>query len=191
MNNIKESKQKNLIVVDKKTDYKKKLYILILIMVISGFFGFIYETIFYKIDLGYFVKRGSTFGPWIPIYAVGGLLITIISYRLKKNPFIVFVINSNVTGLLEYVTGYVLYEYKGIRLWDYNKEIWNFGNINGYICLRSVLFFGISSLFLVYCIIPAIKKFAFGIEQNKLKAISYVLGLLFILDVIAFKVLVK
>ena len=46
-----------------------------LIMILSGFFGFIYEMLFYKIDLGYFVKRGSTFGPWIPIYAFGGLLL--------------------------------------------------------------------------------------------------------------------
>ena len=35
--------------------------VLILVMVISAIFGFIYETIFYRIDLGYFVKRGSTF----------------------------------------------------------------------------------------------------------------------------------
>ena len=34
------------------------------------------------------------------------------------------------------------------------EEILSFGNIGGYICLRSVLFFGISGLFLVYAIIP-------------------------------------
>ena len=45
--------------------------ILLLVFTFSGIFGFIYETIFYKIDLGYFVKRGTTYGPWIPIYAYG------------------------------------------------------------------------------------------------------------------------
>ena len=42
--------------------------ILLLVFVVSGIFGFIYETFFYRIDLGYFVKRGTTYGPWIPIY---------------------------------------------------------------------------------------------------------------------------
>ena len=45
--------------------------ICMLIFTFSGIFGFIYETIFYKIDLGYFVKRGTTYGPWIPIYGFG------------------------------------------------------------------------------------------------------------------------
>ena len=97
-------KEKFLIFKDEKINLKNTIYILILIMVISGFFGFIYETIFYRIDLGYFVKRGSTFGPWIPIYAFGGLLITIMSYRFRKNPFLVFLINCAVTGILEYST---------------------------------------------------------------------------------------
>ncbi len=48
--------------------------ILLLIFTFSGIFGFIYETLFYRIDLGYFVKRGTTYGPWIPIYAYGRVI---------------------------------------------------------------------------------------------------------------------
>lgn len=116
----------NKIFDDEKYNLKTTINILILIMILSGFFGFIYETIFYRIDLGYFVKRGSTFGPWIPIYAFGGFFITAISYRFRKSPLAIFLINCVVTGILEYGTGYVLYEFFGTRLWDYNTEIWNF-----------------------------------------------------------------
>ena len=118
--------QKINIFDDEKYGLKTTISILIIIMIFSGIFGFIYETIFYKIDLGYFVKRGSTFGPWIPIYAFGGFFITVLSYRFRKNPFIIFILNCIITGILEYGTGYVLYEFMGIRLWDYNTEIWNF-----------------------------------------------------------------
>jgi len=118
----------------KDISIKTSINILILIIIISGLFGFIYETIFYRIDLGYFTKRGSTYGPWIPIYAFGGLFITLFTYNLKDKPLLIFIINTLITGLLEYVTGYILFEFKGIRLWDYNTEILNFGNINGYIC---------------------------------------------------------
>ena len=160
------------------------MMIILLIFTFGGIFGFIYETLFYRIDLGYFVKRGTTFGPWIPIYAFGGLFITILTYRFRKSPFVVFILNCIITGTLEYVTGYVLYEFMGIRLWDYNTEIWNFGNINGYICLRSILFFGISSLFLIYVMIPIIKRTVNKISESNLNIIAIILGVLFILDII-------
>ena len=174
---------------DENLDIRATIYILVLIGAFCGFLGFVYETIFYRIDLGYFVKRGSTFGFWIPIYAVGGILVTLFTYRLRKHPFIVFFTNSIVTGILEYATGYYLYEYKGIRLWDYNTEIWNFGNINGYICFRSILCFGLSSLFLVYLIIPCLKKITENLKDKVLCVISITLGLLFLIDVITYMIL--
>ena len=73
---------------DEDFNNKTTINVLIFIMILSGFFGFIYEILFYKIDLGYFVKRGSTFGPWIPIYAFGSLFLTLFVYRYRKNPFI-------------------------------------------------------------------------------------------------------
>lgn len=169
----------------KDEEYGKKdtFNILILIMIISGIFGFIYETFFYTIDLGYFVKRGSTFGPWIPIYAFGGIFITITAYNLKEKPLLVLVINCIVTGLLEYLTGFVLFEYFNTRLWDYNNEIWNFGNINGYICFRSIAFFGLSGLFLIYIIIPILKKVINRFSVKKLSFFSGLLACIFFFDI--------
>lgn len=117
--NMNNSKSKKLSRIDKYN-------LLVLLMISSGIFGFIYETIFYKIDLGYFVKRGSTFGPWIPIYFFGGGLILILTYSLREKPGLVFLANCFITGILEYFTGCILYEYYNLRLWDYNSEIWNF-----------------------------------------------------------------
>ena len=186
-NNLKE---KLLIFKEEKYNLKTTFNILSLILIFSGIFGFIYETFFYRIDLGYFVKRGSTFGPWIPIYAFGGILITLISYRFKQKPILVFIINCIVTGILEYLTGAFLYYFcDGLRLWDYNTEIWNFGNINGFICARSILFFGISGLFLIYMIIPILKKIIAKISEKKINIVSTVLLITFVLDIVLFRVL--
>ena len=173
---------------DEKFSMKTTINVLILIMIFSGVFGFIYELIFYRIDLGYFVKRGSSFGPWIPIYTFGGLFITLISYRFRKNPLAVFIINCFITGILEYFTGFILYEMFNIRLWDYNTEIWNWGNINGYICARSILFFGVSSLMLVYVVIPLIKKLVKEVSEKKITILAYFLGGLFVLDIIVYNI---
>ena len=128
-----------------------------LIVVLAGIFGWIYEFIFYYFDSGmeYFSYQGGNFLSWINIYATGSILIILSTKKVKKNPFLVFLISMVVTGLLEYISGFLIYHLcDGLRLWDYNTEILNFGNIDGFICLRSVLFFGLSSLILMYLMLP-------------------------------------
>lgn len=53
----------------------------------------------------------------------------------------------------------------GNRCWDYNNEILNFGNIGGFVCLRSVLVFGIMALILIYVLVPLL--FYLAKKSNK------------------------
>ena len=115
---------------------------------------------------------------------LAGVFITLFTYKFRKKPFVVFILSSIISGILEYVVGYLLFNIKGIRLWDYNTEIWNFGNIGGFICLRSVLFFGISGLFLIYFMIPIFKKIASKCSKDLFKLIAILPTSLFILDII-------
>ena len=161
-----------------------KIMIILLIFSFGGIFGFIYETFFYRIDLGYFVKRGTTFGPWIPIYGFGGVFITILTYKFRKKPIVVFLLSCIISGILEFTVGYLLFNLKGIRLWDYNEEIWNFGNIGGYICFRSIMFFGLSGLFLIYFVIPIFKNWASRCKKSIFSLIALIPGILFAADII-------
>lgn len=134
-----------------------KLGIMALIVVIAGVFGFVYEFIFYYFNSGMkqFYFRGGNFLPWINIYAIGAVMIYLLTYKKRKSILKVFFINTIICGILEFVAGFTMYTFfDGFRCWDYNTEILNFGNIGGYICLRSVLFFGVSSLLLIYGIVP-------------------------------------
>lgn len=135
----------------------QKLGIIFLLIVISGVFGWVYEFIFYYFNGGMceWYMQGGNFLPWINIYAIGGLLILFTTYKFKKHPLVVFFIAFFATGILELVAGWLVYAIgNGTRYWDYNAEILNFGNVGGFVCLRSVLFFGISALFLIYDIVP-------------------------------------
>ena len=138
-------------------DKKTMLGIFCMIIVIGGVFGFLYEYLFYFFNGGMkeFYYRGGNFLPWINIYATGSVMIYIFTYKYRKSPLKVFLISVISTGLLEYFSGLGIYIIgDGLRYWDYNTEILNFGNINGFICLRSVMFFGLSSLLLMYIIVP-------------------------------------
>lgn len=116
------------------------------IFFLGGVGGFVYEELFYRIDLGRWVKRGTTFGPWIPIYGFGAVAIILMVWKWKDKPLMIFLIGSLVAGILEFVTGYLLWHIGHVRLWDYNVEIWNWLNIGGYVCFRSVAFFGVAAL---------------------------------------------
>ena len=135
----------------------QKIGILMLIVVASGFFGWVYEFIFYFFDggTGEFYMQGGNFLPWINIYAIGAILILATTYKVRRYPWAVFLIAMVATGILEFVAGWLVYTIgNGTRYWDYNVEILNFGNIGGFVCLRSVLFFGVSALILMYLMVP-------------------------------------
>lgn len=163
-------------------DKKQKISIVLLLISIGGVFGWIYEFIFYYFNDGKFTYQGGNFLPWINIYAIGALLILLTTYRYKKHPFIVFIISILVTGLLEYFSGLVIDKIFNTRFWNYNIEILNFGNINGYICLRSVLFFGISALLLMYLILPICKKIVTKFNKERVFKIAIILCLIFLID---------
>ena len=131
--------------------------ILMLSVVFAGFFGWIYEFIFYYFDAGTgeFYMQGGNFLPWINIYAIGLVPIIAACYRIKKYPWAVFLLSIVISGIVEFVGGWLVYTIgNGTRYWDYNVEILNFGNIGGFVCLRSVLIFGLSALFFMYLVLP-------------------------------------
>lgn len=182
---IMKEKLKKYINTDYKFDKLEMTGILCLIIVISGIFGFLYEFIFYYFNGGMkeFYWRGGNFLPWINIYATGSIMIYIFTYRYRKNPFKVFLISFISTGILEYFSGLGMYIFgDGIRCWDYNQEILNFGNIDGFVCLRSVLFFGISSLLLIYVIVPLCYYLARHMNRKVFLTISITLCSIIMID---------
>ncbi len=151
----------------------------------GGIAGWIYEMIFYRINDGMFVQRGQGLGPWLPIYGFGSVFICLLAARFQKSKAAVFLVSAAVSGILEYLTGWVLFHFfDGLRLWDYNTEIWNWGNINGYICLRSILLFAFAGMFLIYIAVPAIRRLSRMVPKHVFYLIGFTPGILFIIDIL-------
>lgn len=170
---------------DIKFDKLTYLAIFSLVISISGVFGFVYEYIFYFINSGFktFYYRGGNFLPWINIYAIGAIMIYILTYKYRKKPLKVFLISMISTGILEYLAGYLMYHFNGgIRCWNYDTEILGFLSIDGYVCLRSVLFFGLSGLILTYLIIPLCFYLAKNTNKTLFLTFSFTLGFIFLAD---------
>lgn len=170
---------------DYKFDKLSWIGIFCLLIVITGIFGFLYEFIFYYFNGGMqkFYWRGGNFLPWINVYATGSIMIYLLTYRSRKKPLKVFLISFFSTGILEYISGLGMYIIgHGKRCWDYNNEILNFGNINGFICLRSVTFFAISGLLLIYVVIPLCFYLAQKMNKKIFLAISIILCSIIMID---------
>ena len=168
-----------------KLDSYQKIGIMCLIIIFSGVFGWVYEFVFYYFNEGMneFYMQGGNFLPWINIYATGAILIYFLTRKYKKEPLKVFLISFISSGILEYFTGLVIYKlFNGLRLWDYNTEILNFGNIGGFVCLRSVLFFGLSGLMLMYLIIPAFIKISMKFDSKLFFKICFLICFIFLFD---------
>lgn len=124
---------------------------LFLIFLTGCLVGWVYEEVFYWFTEGMLRNRGILYGPWLPIYGVGALGIYFMK-PLKKHPAWLFLACVAVTGVVEYIIGYVGIQFFGLRLWDYRELFWN---LDGIICLRSVVSFGILGLVFHYLLEPA------------------------------------
>ena len=162
---------------------RKLIPLLMLIFTVAGVIGFIYEEICGYINEGHFFKRGTTFGPWIPIYGFGALLIFALTFRIRKKPLLVFIIATVACGLFELTSGYVIDRFFHMRLWDYSNVMLNWGHVNGYICVRSVITWGIFGMLLMYGVLPLAEK----IQMRRPRAFNIVtiaLFGLFVLDIV-------
>lgn len=168
-----------------KLEKWQKMGVFCLVFVLSGILGWVYEFVFYYFNGGMkeFYLQGGNFLPWINIYAFGAILVGVLTYKLKKKPILVFLVSVVATGVLEYVAGWLVFKIgNGTRFWDYNTEIWNFGNIDGFVCLRSVLVFGVLSMGLVYGLVPFLVFLSKKMGKKTFLTLAVTLFVVFLAD---------
>ena len=140
-----------------KLETYQKVGVVLLIVVLAGFVGWVWEFLLAEFEGGFkhlYIKGGNLL-PWMNIYAYGALLIMLLSHKLKKYPWAVFLVSALGCGLLELFAGWIVYTVgNGTRYWDYSTGFWSFGNINGFVCPASVVCFGLGALALMYLLLP-------------------------------------
>ena len=158
-----------------------------LLIVFISIMGWIYECAFYSLTEGEFIRRGFGLGPWIPIYGVGTALFLLVTGMKEITAFKAFVAGFLGSSILEFGTGWGLYHFAdGLRLWDYNTEIWNWGSIGGYVCLRSVLLFGVAAILVQKYLIPATMALVEKLGELKSILLCASLSLLFLGDILIY-----
>ena len=113
-------------------------------------FGYIVEVTLSSLRQKRFVGRGFLFGPVVPIYGFGAILVSLLVTPFSDSFILTFLLSMLICSALEYLTSLVMEKMFGIRWWDYTKT--DKYNLNGRICLRNSLAFGVSGCIIIYYI---------------------------------------
>lgn len=187
INNVKKMSFRDLFILylngKLKLEQWQKVGIFLLVWVIAGFVGWVYEFLVAFIETGEVYMQGGNFLPWINIYAFGAILVILLTYKFRKYPWAVFLISVIATGLVELIGGWLVYTVgNGARYWNYDHGWWAWGSINGFVCPLSVAIFGIQSLMLIYLILPMCVYLAMRVKKRAFLVIAATLFALVMVD---------
>lgn len=143
--------------------------------------GWLWECGLHIIQSHAFVNRGTLYGPWIPIYGVGGTAMVFLLDRYKGNLKKLVALEVLVCMVLEYLSSFFLEFIFNSSYWNYKTE---FLNVNGRVCLAGLVAFALGGLAAIYLFAPAIAGFADRYPKKLRVAVSVILGCLFAADVI-------
>lgn len=157
----------------------RNVFTYFMLFFIYAILGWIIETTLVSIEKRKFVNRGFLIGPYCPIYGFGGLAITILLKNYTKDPIVLFLMAVIICGTLEYFTSYIMEKIFKARWWDYSAKKYN---INGRICLETVVPFGILGCLVMYVLNPITFKYLNMLSNSMLNIISAICFTIFITD---------
>ena len=125
-------------------------YQVVILFVVGSMAGLLLEEIWMLITAGLTESRvGLVWGPFSPLYGAGTVLLTLISYQLRRrhaHDVVVFCISAVVGGLLEEITGWGMLTFFHMQSWTYAFLP---DHITEFVAWRFLFFWGL--LGLIWC----------------------------------------
>lgn len=144
--------------------------------------GWLLESVYCSIGEKKIINRGFLTGPLCPIYGVAAVVMTVLIYNpFKDNPLIVFLLGIILCDIVEYITSYLMEKLFAARWWDYTYELLN---VNGRICLKHSLYWGVISVIFVRVIHPSVEKLYDKVNGEYISYIFALLLIVFTIDLI-------
>lgn len=143
------------------------------------FLGWCIESSIVSFSQKRWVNRGFVHGPMLPIYGSGAIMVLVCTLPVKNHIALVYVFGMLGATVLEYITGVLMEKLLKVRYWDYSKQ---FMNLNGHICLKSSLFWGVLSVFMTYVVHEPIETLILSIPRTIAFGITSLITVVFGVD---------
>ncbi len=153
--------------------------IYILLFFTYAILGWLMEVGCKLVETKKFINRGFLIGPYCPIYGWGAIIITLLLNKYLADPIALFIIAIVICSIIEYVTSYFMEKIYHARWWDYSRRKYN---INGRICLETMIPFGILGVLIMYFANPFFTGIYEKIPEIALTVICSFLVIVFLID---------
>lgn len=162
---------------------KLNFFNLFWVFVVCSLLGWGVETIYHMtvVDPGVYQERaGLLYGPFSPIYGVGGTLLTMALNRFRdKNLLVIFLVSAVVGGAFEYFVSWFMQFSFGITAWDYTGTFLSIdGRTNG----QFMAMWGVMGVVWIRLILPIILKLVNKIPWNWRYAVTTACTVLMLAD---------
>lgn len=163
----------------KQKSVRELISLIIFYFFAASLAGFLWEVLIFLVKEGQFRNRGFLYGPWLPVYGTGAVLMYVLLFKFKKKPLMAFLFSLIIGSTLELAIGWLLDNLWELRYWDYSDSLLNF---RGYVCLASALGFGVAGVLWICLLSGLLEKLWFKIPIKIRRAVNTVTVLLFVLD---------
>lgn len=145
------------------------------------FFGWCWESGYVSLKQRAWVNRGFLYGPWLPIYGSGAILVLFLTLPVRDQLPWVYLIGMVGASLLEYVTGAVMERLFHMRYWDYSEQPFN---LHGHICLLVSFVWGLFSVALIKFLHPPVERVILMVPTQLGELLAVCLTVLFTVDTV-------
>lgn len=153
----------------------------IIYLIIYSFFGWVLESVSKTIEQRKLVNSGFLNGPFCPIYGFGAVIMILCLDSLKDSIILLFMVAFFVLSLWEYMVGIFLEKVFKTKYWDYSHLKFN---IQGRVCLKNSLFWGVLGVIFIRYIHPCIEEYVQCIPMKIILYIDIIISLAILVDTI-------
>lgn len=150
-----------------------------LYFIIYAFAGWVMEVACQFVTQKRFINRGFLIGPICPIYGHGVLAIILLIGRDTSDILAVFLKAILICSVLEYFTSYFMEKLFKARWWDYSNRKYN---INGRICLETMVPFGLLGCGVVYFLHPIVVEIVDLLNPTLMMVLAIILCIVYVID---------
>lgn len=136
------------------------------------FVGWVWESCYVSVRKHQWVNRGFMHGPLLPIYGSGAVIILLMTIPVRENLGLIFLLGMVGATTLEYCTGVCMEKLFKVKYWDYSNYRFN---LNGHICLRVSIGWGVFSILLVRGLHLPVEYLVLKIPDNAAQLAAYIL----------------
>lgn len=151
--------------------------------IIFSIIGLIVEMLFCFVTTGKIESRkGLIWGPFCPIYGVGGAVLILALNKYQDSDIKIFVYGGFLGSAIEYIISFILEAMYSTRFWDYSHLPFH---LNGRICITYTIYWAILSILLMKIMKPFTDKLIAKMPSKLQRILELGLIIFLFVDVIA------